>query len=90
MYRDFFFELIEQISQVGGFTANLQTLPEQVGYGGQIGETQPKGLIGEIYNNVSVQALDLVHFIFVTILNYQSLFHMCIGESILAIRFRCL
>ena len=48
-----------EISDVGQFSYQLRTLPEAI-YGGDIGgnittTTQPQGLIGEIYENVSLK-----------------------------------
>lgn len=50
IYESFFHELITEISDVGQFNYQLRTLPEAI-YGGEIGETIPQGLIGEIYEN---------------------------------------
>ncbi|KAF7490355.1 Glutamate receptor ionotropic, kainate 4 [Sarcoptes scabiei] len=50
VYQSFFHELMAEIGDVGQFSYQLRILPEAI-YGGEIGETRPQGLIGEIYEN---------------------------------------
>lgn len=67
IYESFFHELITEISDVGQFSYQLRTLPEAI-YGGEIGETIPQGLIGEIYENVSFFfALSMIIIIIIVI-----------------------
>lgn len=52
----FFSELLAEIAEIGQFSYNLRVMPSGTKYGGAVGETQPEGLIGEVYNNVRTRA----------------------------------
>lgn len=56
----FFHDLTESIASVANFSYSLRMMEADdtdtttVKYGGEIGETSPQGIVGQVYHNVSV------------------------------------